>query len=314
MDVIIVCHTEFGFVHNKTIIFDKGVVEGVSQGVPNLVKLADRYNAKITFAVMPEVVEYFPKQISHEIGLHIHPGWMQFEHRDFQWDVGDMYLRKHCKQSKNSTVLRDHSYEEQLEMILAGKELLLTSLGIQPESFVAGRWGINNDTVQALGEIGITHDCSACRGKSDHYDWSRIPRMCMPYHPSRLDYQEKGDLPLLVVPISCMLGNIIMSPEVVPVVGLSWLKACFKEYYRQDLPLFHICLHSPCMTDSYFVDAMDEFISFISGHDEIDFRFASEIQRYREILPKTQIVPYLKSKDTRIFKSFLQYRILRRKS
>lgn len=313
MDVIVVCHTEFGFVHQRRVIFDKGAIGGVSQGVPNLVRLADRCGAKITFAVMPEVIEYFPRNIEHEVGLHIHPGWMQFEHGDFRWDVGDMYLRKHCRQSGSSTVLRNYSYEEQLEMLLAGRELLSASLGVQPKSFVAGRWGINDDTVRALVEAGITHDCSACGGKSDHHDWSKIPRMCMPYHPSREDYQEKGNLPLLVVPISRMLGVGIVSPEVIPVVGLPWLKACFEEYYRQDLPLFHICLHSPCMTDSYFVDAMDEFISFISRHEKVNFKFASEIKKCRDVFPKTRIGPYLRSKDSRLFKSFLRYRILRRK-
>ena len=69
MDVIIVVHTEFGFVHAKEVIPDKKATEGVSKGVPNLIKVADKYGARITFAVMPEVVDAFPKDISHEVGL-----------------------------------------------------------------------------------------------------------------------------------------------------------------------------------------------------------------------------------------------------
>jgi hypothetical protein len=117
----------------------------------------------------------------------------------------------------------------------------------------------------------------------------------MPYHPGEHDYQEKGDLPLLIVPISQMFyaGNV--SPEVVPRVGLSWLKACFTEYYKQGMPLFHICLHSPCMTDPYFLSAMDGYLGFIARHRNINFRFASEVHEYAPVSPSTQVVPYLLS-------------------
>ena len=72
MDIIIICHTEFGFVHKKKFIPDKNAYEGASKGVANLIGIAKKYGARITFAVSPEVVTHFPKGISHEIGLHIH--------------------------------------------------------------------------------------------------------------------------------------------------------------------------------------------------------------------------------------------------
>jgi len=92
MDVIIVCHTEFGLVKDKEVVADKNAVDGVRKGVPNLIKVADKYNAKVTFAVMPEVVKYFPKDIKHEIGLHIHPGWQEFQKNGIKFYVGDLYL------------------------------------------------------------------------------------------------------------------------------------------------------------------------------------------------------------------------------
>ena len=86
MDIIIVCHTEFGFVHNKEIIFDKNAALGVEKGVINLLKVLEKYDAKATFVLMPEVVKKFPKNITHEIGLHIHPGWIKSGfHQGFQW-------------------------------------------------------------------------------------------------------------------------------------------------------------------------------------------------------------------------------------
>ena len=304
MDIIIVCHTEFGFIYNKEIIFDKKAEEGAGHASSNLIKLADKYNAKITFAVCPEVVGSFPRGIKHEIGLHIHPGWQEFKHKKFSFFIGDKYLREHSRQSSSSTVLRDFHYKEQLEMIKIGKEYLTEKLGVKPKIFVAGRWSINNDTVRALIENGITHDCSApAHAKPSHHDWSKLPRICMPYHPNEYDYQKKGDLPLLIVPISQFFpsGSVII--ESIPFYGLPWLKACFLEYYKQDAPLFHICLHSPSITDSYFTSAMDNFLDFISKHKNINFRFVSEIQEYSRKDLKTNILPYIFGLNAKIIKT-----------
>jgi peptidoglycan/xylan/chitin deacetylase (PgdA/CDA1 family) len=301
MDVIIVVHTEFGFVHAKEVIPDKNATEGVSKGVPNLIKVADNHGARITFAVMPEVVDAFPTDISHEVGLHIHSGWEEFRQSGFTFHVGDRYLREHCHQSSNSTVLRGYPYEEQLDMIQTGADCISDSLGVRPTTFVAGRWSIDNNTAKALIQAGIKRDCSApAHSRPCHHDWSKLPRICMPYHPGERDYQEKGDLPLLIIPISQMFHAGNVNPEVVPKVGLSWLKACFTEYYSQGMPLFHICLHSPCMTDPYFLSAMDEFLKFIARHRDANFRFASEIHEYPPVSPATRVVPYLRGVNRNI--------------
>jgi len=313
MEVIIVCHTEFGFVYKRRFVGDKNAVDGVKKGVRNLVDIADRYDAKVTFAVCPEVAEYFPKNVNHEIGLHIHPGWQEFEFQGIKFYVGDRYLKRHCKQSLNSTVLHDYPYEEQLEMIKTGKEYLTSVFGVEVKSFVAGRWSVNNDTIKALIEVGITHECSAVPHlKSDVYDWSKLPRICMPYHPSEDDYQRKGNLPILIVPVSRMIKGWVVDLEMVPTVGLSWLKACFKEYYSQNLPFFHICLHSPLMTESYFMDKMDKLLEFISKHKNIHFKFASEIKEYKETISKTKILPYVLGINRNIIIAFLKSKVLNR--
>ena len=294
MDVIIVVHTEFGYIRNREVVPDKGATKGVSQGVPNLIKVADKHKAKITFAVMPEVVKYIPEGIDHEIGLHIHPGWEEFRKGDITFEVGDNYLREHCDQSSTSTVLRDFPYLEQREMIKTGADYLEDQLGKRPLTFVAGRWSIDNNTVKALVNAGMERDCSApAHSKPCHFDWSKLPRICMPYHPSEHDYQEKGSIPLLIVPISQMFHAGNVNPEVIPIVGISWLKACFTEYYRQGMPLFHICLHSPCMTEPYFLAVMNEFFAFIAKHKNVNFIFASEVQEYSPVNPSTLVSPYL---------------------
>jgi len=315
MDIIIVCHTEFGFVYHKKIVNNKNALDGVKKGVTNLIKIGDKYKAKITFAVCPEVVEYFPRNIKHEIGLHIHPGWKAFQSNGFNYYVGDAYLRNHCKQSLNSTVLRDYPFEEQLEMIKTGKEHLEKELSQRIKVFVAGRWSLNNDTIKALIETGFTHDCSApAHSKANHHNWSKLPRICMPYRPNEKDYQKKGDLPFLIVPISQYFPHGNVNPEITAQLGLSWLKACFLEYYKQNLPLFHICLHSPCMTNSYFLSAMDELLKFISKYPNVKFKFASEINKYPEINSKTNIIPYIFALNKNILRTFLRNKIVKIKA
>lgn len=315
MDVIIVCHTEFEDLADRMAVPNEDYPTGVAKAVSNLIDIAGRYDAKVTFAVCPEVARYLPKNIKHEIGLHVHPGKTEWRQIETGWYAGDRYLKENCKQSVNSTVLRDYPYEEQLDMIRTGKEYLEEEFGSEVRTFVAGRWSLNNDTIKALIEAGITHDCSApAHAKPWHYDWSKLPRICMPYHSSKEDYQEKGDLPLLIIPISRMLfaGNV--NPEVVPLVGLSWLKACFLEYYKQAMPLFHVCLHSTCMTEPYFISAMNEFLKFMAKHKDTNFKFASTIKEYDKVIPETKILPYLLACVNRnLITSFIKLKILKRK-
>jgi peptidoglycan/xylan/chitin deacetylase (PgdA/CDA1 family) len=282
-------------VKGRRLIFCKVAPDGVTGGVEQLAAMADSYGAKVTFAVAPEVAELFPEGIAHEPGLHVHPGAEKLRMGKYRALVGDKYLREHCQTSSTSTVLRDYPYEEQLDMIAVGRERLQEVLGVRAKTFVAGRWSLNDDTVRALVQVGFTHDCSATPHKKPaHYDWSRLPRICMPYRPAGDDYQRKGRLPLLLVPVSQSLLGVSATPELAPLVGLPWLKACFEEYYRQRLPLFHLCLHSPSMTDPYYREVMDGLLQYIARHD-VRFRFVSEIEEYGEVRPKADVTPYLSS-------------------
>jgi hypothetical protein len=312
MDVIIVSHTEYGCVRGegrlRRVIPAKSSTKGVEEGAEKLAQIADSYGAKVTFAVMPEVAGSFP-DLRHEIGLHVHPGWSERRDAGITFYVGDAYLREHCTQSNDSTVLRDHPFTEQLELINVGKEHIADRLGVDPTSFVAGCWSINNDTVKALVTAGLSHECSGvAHSKTAGYDWSRLPRICMPYHPRCDDYQAQGDVPLLIVPISQMLRTGNVNPEMVPLLGLSWLKACFLEYYSERVPLFHICVHSPAMTDPYFVSAMDGLLKFISKRD-VTFKFASEVEPYEPVEPKTRVMPYMLHANRLVLRLFLRSRI-----
>jgi hypothetical protein len=277
MNVIIVCHTEFGRVVDKRCVFVKDPV-GVVEGVPNLLRVTDKYKSKVTFAVCPEVVPFFDAQSECEIGLHIHPGWEEFKQDGMSWYVGDLWLRNHFQPHCNSTLLRDYPYQAQYQLIAAGKERLKERLGIVPQTFVAGRWSINNDTIKALIANGFTKDCSAmATHKEKHFDWAEIKRFDAPYNPDSSDYQKKGDLPLLIIPISQLGKGGNVNPENATTYPLPWFKLAFYEYYHKKSPVFHICLHSPIMTDPYFVDFFDRYLEYIAGHKDVYFKFAREI-------------------------------------
>jgi hypothetical protein len=163
-------------------------------------------------------------------------------------------------------------------MIYMGMEYLRGVFGRRPSIFVAGRWSLNNQTIRALIEAGFTHDCSApASHKAAHYDWSKLPRIQMPYHPSAHDYQVKGKLPLLIVPISQLPKGGNVNPEMARIYGSMYLKVCFGEYMIKKQPLFHICLHSPAMCDPYFIKVMDELVGFIAKQKDIHWKYASEV-------------------------------------
>lgn len=277
MDVIIVCHTEYGDVRNKKVIFTKNPI-GVIDGVKNLDMIAKKYGAKVTYAICPETVTDFPKKLDCEVALHIHPGWEKFSTDGYQYHVGDIYLKNNCEQSSYSTVLRDYSYGEQFLMIREGKKHIIKTLGVVPQTFLAGRWSINNDTVKAMIGNGMNRDCSAMAGqKASHFDWSKLPRICLPYYPSEYDYQIAGNQPLLIIPISQLIKGGSVNPEVARTYGVDWLKLGFLEYYLRKVPLFHICLHSPCMIDKYYVGVMDSLLRYIVKHKNINFKYVAEI-------------------------------------
>ena len=287
MKIIIVCHAEFGYAINKRIIFGKGkYAKGIKEGIKNAIEIADKYGARISFALMPEVVNEVPdlEGHGHSIGLHIHPE--------------DNKLKGIAERK----ALRDHSYERQKEMIARGKELIREKFPA-PKVFVAGNWSENNDTIKALNELGFTHDCTPCpRFVSNSCDWSGLRRISLPYHPSEDDHQREGDMPITMIPVAKEITGGVVSPE--NPIGVGFLKAAFVEYYSQDLPVFHIAFHSPSMTSSYFKRIFDELLGFISKHKEVEYCLPNEIKAVRTNKNiRTKIFPYVKyfNKDALIY-------------
>ncbi len=128
----------------------------------------------------------------------------------------------------------------------------------------------------------------------------------MPYCPSKESYQEEGELPLLMVPVSLTLFGRMVSPESAPVCGLSWLEAAFSEYHKAGAPVFHIALHSPAMTNPYHASVMEKLLSFIAQHDTVRFRFLSEVRRYSGRELRGSVLPYAFAVNREVMQTVLR--------
>lgn len=262
LDTVIVCHTEFGYATNE-VIFDNDYKQGATDGVQNSMLISDRFGAIVSFMMKPEVLESVSGLDfgNHEVGLHIHPD--------------DRYLVKQGVGGDDDN-LRGYDFERQRDMIAVGKEAVRTVLGVVPRTFVAGKWSIGNETLRALVELGFSHDASGCpQFSSRSCDWGKLPRICMPYTPSRDDYQAAGDVQITMVPASKEITTGLINPE--NNAGLAFLRAAVCEYVESEAPLLHIAYHSPALTSASYRTTFSDLLQIISGFNA-KFRPLSEVE------------------------------------
>lgn len=119
-------------------------------GVPKIIEICDRYDAKGLFFVdIPEIwdmgydkiqeVILYIKERGHDVGVHIHPHHMPNESRQF---------------------LFEYSKQEQYQIISACTKKFYEITGEMPKSFRAGKYGANRDTLDILNELGYSYDFS----------------------------------------------------------------------------------------------------------------------------------------------------------
>ena len=262
MDVVIVCHTEFGYATNQ-VIFDNNYKQGATDGVKNSILISDKFGAIVSFMIKPEVLESVSGLDfgNHEIGLHIH--------------ANDSFLLNKGLGDDDDN-LRALDFERQRSMIAAGKEAVHSVLGIVPRTFVAGKWSVGNETLRALVELGFSHDASGCpQFFSPSCDWKKLPRICMPYSPSRGDYQAAGDVQITMVPASKEITGGLITPE--NNSGLAFLSAAVREYMESGAPFLHIAFHSPALISAAYRTIFSGLLQVISGFN-VNFRSLSEVE------------------------------------
>lgn len=66
----------------------------------------------------------------------------------------------------------------------------------------------------------------------------------MPYNPRQDDYQETGDLNVLIGLMSLILFSETRIQKQSSLLVLGGKNACFRDYYKENQPFSHICFHS----------------------------------------------------------------------
>jgi hypothetical protein len=296
LDVVIVCHVEFGYATDRSVIYDTKRTEGSIDGVRNAISLSEGLGAVISFMIKPEVLQVFAgfDFMHHEIGLHVHPD--------------DLLLVKEGLGGANPS-LREFDLDQQRNMISTGRRLVSNTLGISPRTFVAGKWSVSNATVRALLDLGFTHDASALPGfSSSSCDWRKLPRVTLPYRPSREDYQLEGDMEITMVPVSKEIANGMISPE--NNVGVSFLQAALLELAELGVPFVQIAFHSPAMLSKRYRKAFAKLLQCASDLGA-SFRPLSEVRPVRaQIAPNSRrYMPYLRNIDASALSFLLPHAI-----
>lgn len=158
---------------------------GIEEGLPKLLDLFGEFHLKCDFFITGDVGERYPDKVKklskkgHGIGCH------SYQHE----------------------ILCDKSYKQQLVEITKATEILDESSKEDINVFRAPMFGINNDTLRVLEKLGYTIDSSILPGRVYRkwrlikvFDYRKAPTH--PYHPSRDNIINEGDLSILEIPIT----------------------------------------------------------------------------------------------------------------
>jgi len=261
---------------------------GFYKGIENWRSLLNKYDAKSTFFCSSQCFDSngnerkkILKQLSlllnkkHEIGLHIHP-------------KGDLALQKETNEEYDFTSARFFDFKAKKKFLVASKNLFVKNISRLRtlKSFRWGNWGLDNDSVKILEELGFIVDSSATPGiighLSDdmHFDWEQVETH-YPFFLSKKNYQdtETQDSKVLEIPIATYncLGKTLRADP----VNLSSLMSAFNYYYknadRNHKPfVFVIISHSPEGTyedgkPTKVLSTMEDFLIHSKGFKDVKF-------------------------------------------
>lgn len=129
--------------------------DGENLGIDLIMDIAEEFGTKALFFVdfaeawdygkekVAEVVKHIEDR-GHNVGVHIHPDHMADKKRLFLWE---------------------YSKKEQIEIITKCTELYVELLGHKPNSFRAGKYSANSDTLDIINELGYKYDFSEFMGQ-----------------------------------------------------------------------------------------------------------------------------------------------------
>lgn len=165
---------------------------GLTIGVPKLIEFFRKWNLKATFHIQEQ------KDPEHSILLRYSQVYGAVEEAGFE-----ISLHSH---------IMEENYDIRKKEISAGVERLSEN-GYRVESFRAGWYFTNENSVRVLEELGLKFDCSPYKNLPvGPMNWAKIPNS--PYHPSRKDITKIGNSNILIVPITDFrLGISIHTPN-----------------------------------------------------------------------------------------------------
>jgi hypothetical protein len=138
----------------------------------------------------------------------------------------------HGDEEEYSTI----SESRQAEFVDAATVILQDIAGRPVTSFRAPRVKVSAATYGVLAKAGYVADSSICSQRLDlissnwvQTGWLRAPRL--PYYPSAASPYERGDVPVLIVPVSAVAVPFISSA--LYVLGLGFMKALFRILYEE---------------------------------------------------------------------------------
>ena len=129
--------------------------DGENLGIDLIMDIAEEFGTKALFFVdfaeawdygkekVAEVVKHIEDR-GHNVGVHIHPDHMADKKRLFLWE---------------------YSKKEQIEIITKCTELYVELLGHKPNSFRAGKYSANIDTLDVINGLGYKYDFSEFMGQ-----------------------------------------------------------------------------------------------------------------------------------------------------
>jgi peptidoglycan/xylan/chitin deacetylase (PgdA/CDA1 family) len=156
--------------------------KGERCGIEMLMDIFDLYSVKGLFFVdIAEAWNYGKEKIKdvlkcirqrgHDTGVHIHPDHIADKNRRYLWQ---------------------YSYNEQYEILQQCLDFYCSCTGEMPLSFRAGRYGLNNDTLDILSKQGYQYDMSGFYG-------SRYCRISPPLTCNKLTiYKDIVEIPVTV--------------------------------------------------------------------------------------------------------------------
>lgn len=154
--------------------------EGLTHGTPRVLELFEKQGATGTFFFTGQAAQKVPQAVQmvktagHEIGAH----------SLFHETVGDPIFP-----IPGITPLLPHEVKPRLELNTRWVE---EAAGIRPRSFRSPRLFGSTAVCNALDELGYASDAS--------YPMYFYEKRLTPYHPSRADWTQEGDLALVEIP------------------------------------------------------------------------------------------------------------------